>query len=46
MTEPTPIVIPRGNVNDESATLVTWSVPEGGRVAAGQPVAEADRRGD
>lgn len=42
MTEPTPIVIPRENVNDESATLVAWSVPEGERVAAGQPVAQVE----
>ena len=42
MTEPTPIVIPRENVNDESATLVAWSVPEGEHVAAGQPVAQVE----
>jgi 2-oxoglutarate dehydrogenase E2 component (dihydrolipoamide succinyltransferase) len=42
MSEPTPIVVPRENVNDESATLVAWSVAEGARVAPGQPIAQIE----
>jgi pyruvate/2-oxoglutarate dehydrogenase complex dihydrolipoamide acyltransferase (E2) component len=42
MSEPTPIVVPRENVNDESATLVAWTVAEGSRVAPGQPIAQIE----
>ena len=42
MSEPTPIVVPRENVNDESATLVAWSVADGGRVEPGQVVAQIE----
>ena len=42
MSEPTPIVVPRENVNDESATLVAWSVAGRGRVEAGQVVAQVE----
>jgi 2-oxoglutarate dehydrogenase E2 component (dihydrolipoamide succinyltransferase) len=42
MTEPTPIVVPRENVNDESATLVAWVVAEGAHVVPGQPVAQIE----
>jgi pyruvate/2-oxoglutarate dehydrogenase complex dihydrolipoamide acyltransferase (E2) component len=42
MSEPTPIVVPRENVNDESATLVAWSVAGGTRVAPGQPIAQIE----
>ena len=42
MTEPTPIVVPRENVNDESATLVAWAVMAGAHVAPGQVVAQIE----
>ena len=42
MTEPTPIVVPRENVNDESATLVAWTVAAGAHVTAGQPIAQIE----
>ena len=42
MTELTPDRRSPENVNDESATLVAWSVPEGERVTAGQPVAQVE----
>ena len=42
MTEPTPIVVPRENVNDESATLIAWTIAPGARVAPGQPVAQIE----
>jgi pyruvate/2-oxoglutarate dehydrogenase complex dihydrolipoamide acyltransferase (E2) component len=42
MTEPTPITVPRENVNDESATLVAWTVTAGAHVASGQPVAQIE----
>jgi pyruvate/2-oxoglutarate dehydrogenase complex dihydrolipoamide acyltransferase (E2) component len=42
MTEPTPIIVPRENVNDESATLVDWIVMAGASVAPGQPVAQIE----
>jgi 2-oxoglutarate dehydrogenase E2 component (dihydrolipoamide succinyltransferase) len=42
MTEPTPIVVPRENVNDESATLVAWAVTDGVHVVSGQPVVQIE----
>ena len=42
MTEPAPIIVPRENVNDESATLVAWTVAAGAHVAPGQPVAQIE----
>jgi pyruvate/2-oxoglutarate dehydrogenase complex dihydrolipoamide acyltransferase (E2) component len=42
MTESTPIVVPRENVNDESARLVAWAVAEGARVVPGQPVVQIE----
>jgi pyruvate/2-oxoglutarate dehydrogenase complex dihydrolipoamide acyltransferase (E2) component len=42
MTEPAPIIVPRENVNDESATLVVWIVAAGAHVAPGQPVAQIE----
>ena len=42
MTEPTPIIVPRENVNDESATLVAWTIAAGAHVAPGQPVAQIE----
>jgi 2-oxoglutarate dehydrogenase E2 component (dihydrolipoamide succinyltransferase) len=42
MTESTPIVVPRENVNDESATLVAWTVAEGAHVVPGQPVVQIE----
>jgi 2-oxoglutarate dehydrogenase E2 component (dihydrolipoamide succinyltransferase) len=42
MSEPTPIVVPRENVNDESATLVAWIVGDGSRVEPGQVVAQIE----
>jgi 2-oxoglutarate dehydrogenase E2 component (dihydrolipoamide succinyltransferase) len=38
----TAIVIPRENVNDESATLVAWEVADGAFVEAGQLVAQIE----
>jgi pyruvate/2-oxoglutarate dehydrogenase complex dihydrolipoamide acyltransferase (E2) component len=42
--EPPPValVVPRENVNDESATLVAWRVDDGARVEAGQSVAQIE----
>jgi 2-oxoglutarate dehydrogenase E2 component (dihydrolipoamide succinyltransferase) len=42
MTEPAPIVVPRENVNDESATLVAWTVAAGAHVVAGQVVVQIE----
>jgi pyruvate/2-oxoglutarate dehydrogenase complex dihydrolipoamide acyltransferase (E2) component len=42
MTAPTPIVVPRENVNDESATLVAWTIAPGAHVTPGQPVAQIE----
>jgi pyruvate/2-oxoglutarate dehydrogenase complex dihydrolipoamide acyltransferase (E2) component len=42
MSEPTPIVVPRENVNDETATLVAWAVADGTRVGPGQVVAQIE----
>jgi pyruvate/2-oxoglutarate dehydrogenase complex dihydrolipoamide acyltransferase (E2) component len=42
MSEPTPIVVPRENVNDETATLVAWAVADGARVEPGQVVAQIE----
>jgi 2-oxoglutarate dehydrogenase E2 component (dihydrolipoamide succinyltransferase) len=42
MTEPTPIIVPRENVNDESATLVAWTVAAGTHVTPGQQVAQIE----
>jgi pyruvate/2-oxoglutarate dehydrogenase complex dihydrolipoamide acyltransferase (E2) component len=42
MTESTPIVVPRENVNDESATLVAWAVADGAHVEPGQPVVQIE----
>jgi pyruvate/2-oxoglutarate dehydrogenase complex dihydrolipoamide acyltransferase (E2) component len=42
MSERTPVVVPRENVNDETATLVAWYVPSGSAVAAGQDIAQVE----
>jgi 2-oxoglutarate dehydrogenase E2 component (dihydrolipoamide succinyltransferase) len=39
---PTPILVPRENVNDESATLVAWVVDDGAAIVAGQPIAQIE----
>jgi 2-oxoglutarate dehydrogenase E2 component (dihydrolipoamide succinyltransferase) len=36
------ILVPKENVNDESATLVAWQVADGSRVEAGQAVAQIE----
>ncbi len=38
----TPVVIPQDNVNDESVTLLSWSVPNGEQVTQGQVIAEIE----
>jgi pyruvate/2-oxoglutarate dehydrogenase complex dihydrolipoamide acyltransferase (E2) component len=40
MTEPTPVRIPRENVNDESVQVLAWRVASGQRVEQGQALAE------
>ena len=42
MTEPTPILIPQENVNDESVTLIAWCVANGEQVQEGQDLAEVE----
>jgi pyruvate/2-oxoglutarate dehydrogenase complex dihydrolipoamide acyltransferase (E2) component len=42
MSEPVSIVVPRENVNDESATLVSWLVADGSAVEAGRAVAQVE----
>jgi pyruvate/2-oxoglutarate dehydrogenase complex dihydrolipoamide acyltransferase (E2) component len=42
MSESTPIVIPRENVNDESVKLLAWLVADKEPVTAGQPIAEIE----
>lgn len=41
-SDPLEIVIPRENVNDDSATLVAWLVPDGASVSGGQAVAQIE----
>ena len=38
----TAILVPRENVNDESATLVAWLVTDGSQVEQGQAVAQIE----
>lgn len=40
--DPVAVVVPRDNVNDESATLVAWAAADGARVEAGQCVAQIE----
>ena len=42
MSETASILVPRENVNDESATLVLWEVADGSFVEAGRPVAQIE----
>jgi pyruvate/2-oxoglutarate dehydrogenase complex dihydrolipoamide acyltransferase (E2) component len=42
MTEPTPVLIPQENVNDESVTLIAWCVGNGEQVQEGQDLAEVE----
>ena len=42
MKNSTPVIIPQENVNDESVTLLSWSVPNGEKVAQGQMIAEIE----
>src|SRR4051812_39610943 len=42
MPSPTPIKIPRENVNDDTATLVVWHVADGARVERGRSVAQVE----
>ncbi len=42
MNGPTAVVVPRENVNDESATLVAWLVADGSAVEQGRPVAQIE----
>ena len=42
MTEPTPVLIPQENVNDESVTLIAWCVANGEQVQEGQDLAEVE----
>jgi pyruvate/2-oxoglutarate dehydrogenase complex dihydrolipoamide acyltransferase (E2) component len=42
MSQPAPILVPRENVNDESATLVAWEVADGAFVEAGSKVAQVE----
>jgi pyruvate/2-oxoglutarate dehydrogenase complex dihydrolipoamide acyltransferase (E2) component len=42
MTEPTPVLIPQENVNDESVTLIAWCVANGEEVQEGQDLAEVE----
>ncbi|MGB0911010.1 MAG: biotin/lipoyl-containing protein, partial [Nitrospirales bacterium] len=37
-----PVIIPQDNVNDESVTLLSWSVPNGEVVTQGQMIAEIE----
>ena len=40
--DPVAVVVPRENVNDESATLVAWSAADGAPVEAGQTLAQVE----
>ena len=40
--KPIPVVVPRENVNDETAMLVSWIVPDGDCVEPGQSVAQIE----
>jgi pyruvate/2-oxoglutarate dehydrogenase complex dihydrolipoamide acyltransferase (E2) component len=42
MNQPAAIVVPRENVNDETATLVRWLVADGARVEVGQRVVQVE----
>ncbi len=42
ISKPTPILAPRENVNDESATIVAWIVADGDRVEPGQSLAQIE----
>jgi len=42
MSESASILVPRENVNDESATLVAWTVADGTFVELGTPVAQVE----
>jgi pyruvate/2-oxoglutarate dehydrogenase complex dihydrolipoamide acyltransferase (E2) component len=42
MTDPVPVVVPRENVNDESATLISWLVADGSPVEPGRAVAQVE----
>ena len=37
-----PVIIPQDNVNDESVTVLSWSVPTGENVTQGQMIAEIE----
>ena len=42
MSEPTPVFIPKEDVNDETVTLVAWRVVSGSHVEAGQVLADVE----
>ena len=42
MPEPTPVFIPKEDVNDETVTLVAWRVVTGSHVEAGQVLADVE----
>ncbi|GJL63444.1 MAG: dihydrolipoamide acetyltransferase component of pyruvate dehydrogenase complex [Nitrospirales bacterium] len=42
MKNSTPVIIPQDNVNDESVTLLSWSVANGDLVSQGQTIAEIE----
>ena len=42
MKSSTSVIIPQENVNDESVTLLSWSVPNGENVVQGQMIAEIE----
>ncbi|MCA9471128.1 MAG: 2-oxo acid dehydrogenase subunit E2 [Nitrospirales bacterium] len=42
MKHSTPVIIPQDNVNDESVTLLSWSVANGEKVTQGQMIAEIE----
>ncbi len=42
MSARTPVHVPRENVNDETATLVAWYVPNGSVVSVGQDIAQVE----
>ena len=42
MDAPTPFLVPRLNVNDDTVVLVKWSVPQDARVSAGEVVCEVE----
>jgi len=39
MAEPSPVLVPQMNVNDDHAVIVAWHVPTGSSVTAGQVIA-------